>query len=64
MNKAAMPSLIIPKLIVLKTKISYIQTKKSVKASIVSKGIKYAAKDKKDVSFFFLHPSIVSDGPF
>ena len=53
MNKAAIPSLIITNQIVLKTKITYIQTKKSIKAPIVSKTeIKYAAKGKKDVPFF------------
>ena len=37
MNKAAIPSLIVTNLIVLKTKITYIQTKKSMKAPTVSK---------------------------
>ena len=44
MNKAVMPSLIITKLFVLKTKITYIQTKKSMKAPIVSKRNKMCSK--------------------
>ena len=43
-NNAAMPSLIIIKLIVFKTKITYIQTKKSMKAPIVSKRNKMCSK--------------------
>ena len=57
MKKAAIPSLIITNLIVLKTKITYIQTKKSMKAPIVSKRNKYAAKDKKKDVPFFHHSS-------
>jgi len=40
MNKAALPNLIITNLTVLKTKITYIQTKNSMKAPIVSKRYK------------------------
>ena len=43
-NKGAMPSLIITKQLVLKTKITYIQTKKSMKAPIVSKRNKMCSK--------------------
>ena len=48
----AIVSLIITNLIVLKTKITFIQSiKKTMEAPIVFKEIKYAAKDKKDVPF-------------
>ena len=61
MKKAAIPSLVITNLFVLKTKITYIQTKNSMKVPIVYKKENMQQKIKKTLLFFII---VVSDGPF
>ena len=60
MNKAAIPSLVITNLMVLKTKITYIQTKNSMKMPVVSKRNKYYSFNKKKFTNIEISASVVA----